>query len=96
MNIIQLIESGNNVTLAISASDLREFGLCLIAEAERQKAYNEKDDPLLSAEETARIFGVSSNSLWRWGKSGYLQGVKVGRKVFYRQSEIDKLLKGKG
>jgi hypothetical protein len=35
--------------------------------------------------------GVSSTTLWQWDKSRYLVPVKIGRKVFYRKGDIDKL-----
>ena len=30
-------------------------------------------------------------TLWQWDKSRYLVPVKIGRKVFYRKGDIDKL-----
>lgn len=94
MNIEQLLESGN-VTLAISAADLKEFGLALIAEAAASKEQARNEDVMMSADEVCEALGISPNSLWRWGKTGYLRGSKVGRKVFYRKSDVDVLLKGK-
>lgn len=94
MNIEQLLKSGN-VTLAISAADLKEFGLALIAEAAASKEQARNEDVMMSADEVCEALGISPNSLWRWGKTGYLRGSKVGRKVFYRKSDVDVLLKGK-
>ena len=94
MNIEQLLKNGN-VTLAISAADLKEFGLALIAEAAASMQQGESEERMLSSEETAKLLGISENSLWRWGKSGYIVGQKVGRKVYYRKSVVDALLKGK-
>lgn len=94
MNIEELIKNGN-VTLAISAADLKEFGLALIAEASASMQQSESEERMLSSEETAKLLGISENSLWRWGKTGYLVGQKVGRKVFYRESVVNALLKGK-
>lgn len=94
MNIEELIKSGN-VTLAISAADLKEFGLALIAEASASMQQSEREERMLSSEETAKRLGISENSLWRWGRAGYLVGQKVGRKVFYRESVVNALLKGK-
>lgn len=93
MNIEELIKNGN-VTLAISAADLKEFGLALIAEASASMQQIESEERMLSSEETAKLLGISENSLWRWGKTGYLVGQKVGRKVFYRESVVNALLKG--
>lgn len=93
MNIEQLLEKGN-VTLAFSASDLHEFGLSLIHEATASMQQSEKEEKMLSSKETAKLLGISENSLWRWGKLGYLVGIKIGRKVLYKQSDVDALIKG--
>lgn len=95
MNISELLRSGANVTLAITPADLKEFGLTLIAEAAAVSQEQSKDDDsLLSVDDVCKALSVSPNSLWRWGKSGYLRGLKVGRKTFYRKSDVDALLKG--
>ena len=95
MNIQKMIESGSNALFVVSADDLKEFALALIAEAAAVKDQGESED-VMSADEVCEVLGISQNSLWRWGKSGYLRGSKVGRKTFYRKSDVDSLLKGKG
>ena len=95
MNIEELLRTGN-VTLAISASDLKEFGLALIAEAAAiQQGQNKVEETMLTADEVCKALSISSNSLWRWNRSGYLKGSKIGRKVLYRKSDVDLLLKGR-
>ena len=92
MNIEHLLVNDllkGKVILAVDAGDLREFGLALIAEAAAKPQQTE--EKMLSADEVCKVLGISSNSLWRWGKSGYLKGQKVGRKVFYRKSDVDAL-----
>ena len=96
MNIQKMIESGSNALFVVSGGDLKEFALALIAEAAAMKEQGESEDIMMSADEVCETLGISSNSLWRWGRSGYLRGSKVGRKVFYRKSDVDTLLKGKG
>ena len=80
----------------VSGGDLKEFGRDLIAEAAAMIKPVEGEETMMSADQVCEALGISANSLWRWGKSGYLRGSKVGRKVFYRKSDIDALLKGKG
>lgn len=46
----------------------------------------------LTHKEVAEMLGVSTNTLWRWNKSGYLRSTKCGRKPFYKKSDIDKLM----
>ena len=94
MNIAQIMQAGANVQVVVSLADLKE----VINEwmDEREAAtQQEKPDVRLSAEEAAHQLGVTKVSLWRWADKGYLTPVKVGRKVFYWQSDIDKLLKKK-
>ena len=94
MNIANLLKEGN-VILAVSAADLKEFGLELIAMAKDSNKH-EDDNDLLSADECSEILNVSKNTLWRWSRTGYyLQPVKMGRKVYFRKSDIDALMKGR-
>ena len=91
MNIQKMIESGSNALFVVSGGDLKEFALALIAEtAEKTGKAEEK---YLTSDEVCDILHVSSNTLWRWGKSGYLVPNKVGRTPMYRQSDID-ILRG--
>ena len=84
-----MIESGSNALFVVSGGDLKEFALAIIAEAAARP--QEVEETMLSAEQACEILGISANSLWRWGRTGYLKGQKVGRRVFYRKSDIDAL-----
>lgn len=95
MNIKELSNLNASVAVMVSLADLKEFVSEMIAEAAAKPA-QVKDDILMSASEVCEALGISSNSLWRWGKTGYLRGSKVGRKTFYHKSDVDALLNGKG
>lgn len=84
-----MIESGSNALFVVSGGDLKEFALAIIAEAAAKPQQTE--ETMLSADEVCEILGISANSLWRWGRTGYLKGQKIGRRVFYRKSDIDAL-----
>jgi len=45
---------------------------------------------LLSTAETARLLGVSRQTLWRMSKSGELRPVKVRTGTRYRRADVDK------
>ena len=90
MNISELSNLNANVSVCVTLADLKEFVSEMIAEAAAKKP-QQTEETMLSADEVCKVLGISSNSLWRWGKSGYLKGQKVGRKVFYRKSDIDAL-----
>jgi hypothetical protein len=52
-------------------------------------------EPLLTPKQTSRILGVTTDTLavWRCRKRYALAFIKVGRKVMYRPSDIDRFLK---
>jgi len=93
MNIKELSNLNASVSVSITLSDLQEFLASVVAEAATKSMPTE--ERMLSADEVCQALNISANSLWRWGKSGYLKGSKVGRKVFYRKSDVDRLLTGK-
>jgi len=96
MNIREMIKNGSDALFVVSGADLREFFSELVAEAAEVQKQQVKDDILMSASEVCEALEISANSLWRWGKTGYLRGSKVGRKTFYHKADVDALLRGKG
>jgi len=71
----------------------RELSQCILA-GNDSKAKQE-DDAVLTKKEVMEKLGVSSTTLWNWENDRYLLPVKIGRKIFYRLSDINKLLDGK-
>lgn len=53
-----------------------------------------EDEEYLTPQQTAEMLGVTTNTLWRWNRDSYLKNVKVGRKLFYKKSDVLKLLDG--
>jgi len=53
----------------------------------------EKKDILYTREQTQEILNVCSTTLWKYERSGYLMPVRIGKRVFYKQSEIEKAVK---
>ncbi len=98
--IANLLTSGANVSVTVSVAELREFFReCLNeVQAEREKYISDhaKDSEMLSIQETMEKLQCSKPTLWRWQKSRYLVPVKVGRKLFYRASDVSKLIEGGG
>jgi len=86
-----MMQGGTNVQLVVSLVDLKELFNEWQDERDALKPAP-KEDKLLTADETAEALGVTSVTLWRWAKMGYLKPSKAGRKTFYWQSDIDKLL----
>ena len=93
MSINEILKTGANVQLVISALDLREAFLQWNEEM-RQPDQEIKPEKYLTAQETADKLGVDVSTLWRWDKSGYLKKIKVGNKARYRESDVLKLMEG--
>jgi len=96
MNIRELIGSGQNITVAVSAADLAEFAESLLREsraaAEAVAARRDGTDREISRQEAARQLGRTPMTLWRWERVGYLVPVaRVGGYPIYLQSQIDKI-----
>ena len=89
MSIKEIIDSNPNIQLVISAADLKEFVLELLEEREKSST---KLDKYLTITDPVEKYGASKPSLWRWTKMGYLPKHKLGRKCFYRESDIIKLM----
>ena len=93
MNISEISKLGaNNIQVVVSLADLNEFFEEKISEAVASRG-QEKEEKYLSVDEVCEALKVSSNTLWRWNKNGYLKPNKVGRKSVYLLSDIDRLRK---
>ena len=55
---------------------------------------NESTSGLLSLGETIARLGITRSTCYRWLREGRLQGVKAGRQWRFRQSDIERFLKG--
>lgn len=49
---------------------------------------------LISKSAVKLSLGVSDSTLTRWAKNGTLTRVRVGRKIFYRVTDLAKLMGG--
>jgi excisionase family DNA binding protein len=87
MDLQNLINKGANVTLAISANDLREF----LNEVKREIQPDKKEE-YLTRLQVCEMLNVDQSTIWRWDKSGYLAAIKIGGKIRYRMSDIENLL----
>ena len=99
--LVSAISKGNDrVSLTLTEKGAvafaRELSECILSENATQVAGDSGDNgALLTKREVMDRFGVSSTTLWLWGKRHYLIPVKIGRKVFYRLNDINKLCDNK-
>lgn len=101
-NIIELAKNCPDLTISVKASDIIQAGRAIkeelleelrLVSREENQSENER---LLSREETMDKFKISSATIWRWKKNGYLVPIKVGTMDRYRLSDINSILSKKG
>ena len=82
--------------MLVDADDLREVVQSEIEGVLAMGKDVNASEVYLTHKEVAVMLGVSTNTLWRWNKSGYLCHTKCGRKPFYKKADIDKLMGNHG
>lgn len=92
IDIAALADMDANVSITITAKDLRE-AFCSWAEAIGKEKADNASGELLTKAEVKELLGVGERALWNWNNTGYLKTVKIGKKVYYRKSDIDNLAK---
>ena len=96
--LLQIAESYPGLCINVTLTDLLDAFKQLaeeIYEAHVREKAVEEEDYLISREETMKMLGVSSSTLWRWEKDNYLKPVRQGVKVKFHKRDIDRL-NGKG
>lgn len=94
MNIRELLkEEDVNIQVVVNIKDLREFAHVLIEET-MAKLSSKEEDVFLTAVEASEKLKVNRVTLWSWEKKGYLKPTRIGAKVRYKLSDINKLLSG--
>lgn len=93
MRITELSNLNASVSVCVSLADLKEFVSEMIVEAAAKPV--EAEERYLSVPEVCELLSVSSNTLWRWNRTGYLRSVKVGRTPQYKLSDVENLRQGK-
>ena len=88
MNITE-ISSNSQIQLVLNKADLKELFLEWKEESELNR--KKETETLLTPDEVASKYRISKVTLWRWAKDGLLKPVKMGRKSFYRQSDIERI-----
>ena len=98
MAISEILSSGANVSITISANDLRTFLTEVVQEViNKEKAAEaaKNDVEMLNQAQVCSYLGVSKATVWRWEKIGYLRpSTRMGSRPMYLKSEIEKLKKG--
>ena len=96
-NLVQVARQCPDLVVSIKLGELVEANTLLIAETKReleQTIADQKAETYPSREKVMEILGVSSATLWRWQKLGYLVPLNVGGKRRYRMSDVKRILEG--
>ena len=98
IDLLKLAKYCPDLIIQIKLGELVEANRLLIAETKReleQLVTDQKAETYPSREKVMEILGVSSATLWRWQKLGYLVPLNVGGKRRYRMSDVKRILEGK-
>lgn len=102
VTLLELARQCPEVTISIKASDLIEVGRTLRDELLQElrgsmpETPSPENETYISREETMAKLDVSSATLWRWKKNGYLVPVQLGHMDRYRLSDINNIITLKG
>lgn len=86
---IQSLLGQENVLLVVTPTQLREFAEEIISNA--LSAKKQDDTTLLTANEVAELLNVDKSTLWRWEKNKQLVPIRIGSKVRYKSSDVEKI-----
>lgn len=102
MNLLELAKTCPDLSVTVRLADLLEAGRCIVREAREEAAAEERErrasygDGLVPKEAARRLLGSPDpTTLWRWEKRGYLAPVRIGTRVYYRESAISALINQK-
>ena len=91
----QIATGAPGLMVVVSAADLKNVFAEMNQAHEADKAAAlaaHRERPTMTRQEAAAALNVTLATLWRWNKIGYLAPVKIGSKVLYRASDIDRIL----
>ena len=95
VNLIELSKHYPDMTINIKIGDLIEANKKLIEDVRsslEKQIREENEEKYLSADEVCKLINVSKPTLWRWEKIKYLIPIRVGGKVRYKLSEVEKTI----
>lgn len=95
VNLIELSKHYPDMTINIKIGDLIEANKKLIEDVRsslEKQIREENEEKYLSANEVCKLINVSKPTLWRWEKIEYLIPIRVGGKVRYKLSDVEKTI----
>ena|SRR5574344_2289807 len=96
MDLYSIIQTEGKVKFEVTGEDLVKFAEILIEKSQEAKAreieLSPTEDKLLTANEAAEMCHICLTTLWAWDKAGYLVPCKMGKRRYYKESEIKKMM----
>lgn len=82
--------NGANMLYVLSKEDLKQLKDEWLEDTKNflKSLVNGNKDELLTAKQVREKFNIGSTTLWRWEQEGVLKPRRLGRKVFYQESDI--------
>lgn len=96
-NIFEMAKDYPDLTVSIKLGELVEGFNILIGNVKselEQTISDQRAETYLSRDKVMETLGISSATLWRWQKIGYLIPLPVGGKRRYRMSDVNRILDG--
>lgn len=96
MDIREIMRSNSSSQqfFLVNAQDLKnaiDASIQQVIQELNEDVSKSNNDNLVPLKEVAETLNVSRCTLNRWNKDGYLVPIKIGRKGFYRQNDINKI-----
>ena len=82
----------NGAQIILMRSEDVESVVRRIIKEEIDRRDAERNAARITTSQLVERWHVDPSTLWRWRKSGRLKGVKIGREITYKESDILKLL----
>ena len=86
--------NNTNVQYVISRADLMAFAEELIKGASSMlhaaPQEEKEEEPIYTAGEFAKKYGVNLSTLWRWRKAGIVKETRIGGRVYFRDSDVQR------
>ena len=85
------------MVVSIKVGDLMEANALLLANAQAQLEQQIADanaESYLSKEKVCQMLDVSTTTLWRWEKAGYLVPLVFGGQKRYKKSDVQRIIEG--
>jgi excisionase family DNA binding protein len=93
-HILSTPEELNQQIRQVVQEELSEFSSNFLANQDQAKSNSE--DRLLTRNQLADMLGISLTSIWSKMKNGELPFMRLGNKIYFRESEINKILQEGG